>query len=124
MNELEIGAVGTDFSRRTSWWARENLGRSRKWKSMINMHSEMYTDAKSYPKMDQTHIFLDETECILNEKMMPNVTITVPELEIVKKHIGHQYFHEETFGPYTHKPSNSLLFSKKLSGASPYMEMS
>jgi hypothetical protein len=21
--ELEIGAVGTDFSRRTSWWARE-----------------------------------------------------------------------------------------------------
>jgi hypothetical protein len=34
--------------------------------------------------MDQTHIFLDETGCILNEKMMPDVAITVPELEIVK----------------------------------------
>jgi hypothetical protein len=29
-------------------------------------------------------MFLDETGCILNEKMMPDVAITVPELEIVK----------------------------------------
>ena len=71
-----------------------------------------------------THIFLDETGRILNEKMMPDVTITVPELEIDKKHIGHQYFYDETSGPCAHKPFNSLLFSKKLSGASPYMEFS
>jgi hypothetical protein len=25
ITELEIGAAGTDFSRRTSWWAREDL---------------------------------------------------------------------------------------------------
>jgi hypothetical protein len=75
--------------------------------------------------MDQNHIFLDESGCILNEKMMPDVTITVPELEIQKKtkntNIGHQYFCEETSGPCTHKPSNSSMCSKKLSGASPYM---
>jgi hypothetical protein len=34
INELEIGAVCTDFSRRTSWWARENSGRARTWRSM------------------------------------------------------------------------------------------
>jgi hypothetical protein len=34
MTELEIGAVGSDFSSRTSWWARENPGRARTWKSM------------------------------------------------------------------------------------------
>jgi hypothetical protein len=34
ITELEIGAVGTDFSRRTSWWAREVPGRANKWKSM------------------------------------------------------------------------------------------
>ena len=73
--------------------------------------------------MDQNHRFRDETGCILNEKMMPNVTITVPELEIDEKHIGHQYFYEETSGPCTHKPSNSLLCSKKLSGASPYVDL-
>jgi hypothetical protein len=27
--ELEIGAVGTDFSRRTSCWGREDPGRAR-----------------------------------------------------------------------------------------------
>jgi hypothetical protein len=46
--ELEIGAVGADFSRRTSWWAREDPGRARTWKSMKNMHfPEMYTNAKN-----------------------------------------------------------------------------
>jgi hypothetical protein len=34
ITELEIGAVGTDFSRRTSWRAREDPGRARTWKSM------------------------------------------------------------------------------------------
>jgi hypothetical protein len=62
---------------------------------------------KKWQNMDQHHRFLDATECILNEKMMPDVTITVPELEIDKQHIGHQDFYEETSGPCTHKPSNS-----------------
>jgi hypothetical protein len=30
--------------------------------------------------------------CILNEKMMPDMTITIPELEINTQQIGHQYF--------------------------------
>jgi hypothetical protein len=68
-------------------------------------------------------MFLDDTECILNEKMMPDGTIMVLELDIDKNHIGHQYFYEETSGPCAHKPSNSLSFSKKLSGVSPYMEL-
>jgi hypothetical protein len=74
--------------------------------------------------MDQTHVVLDETGCLLNEKMMPDVTITVPELEIVKKQIGHQYLYEENSGPCADKPFNSLWFSKKLSVASLYMEFS
>jgi hypothetical protein len=73
--------------------------------------------------MDQNHVFLDGAGCILNEMMMPAVTLTLPELEIHKKHIGHQYVYEETSGPCAHKPSKSLLFSKKLSGACPYMEL-
>jgi hypothetical protein len=60
IHELELGAVCTDFSKRTSWRARENPGRARTWKSMKNMHfSEMYISAK--PKIDQNHLFLDET---------------------------------------------------------------
>jgi hypothetical protein len=35
-------------------------------------------------------IFLDGTGCILKDKMMPDVTITATELELDKKHIGHQ----------------------------------
>jgi hypothetical protein len=46
INEFEIGAVGTDCSRQTSWWARENPGRARTWKLMKNIHfSENYTNA-------------------------------------------------------------------------------
>jgi hypothetical protein len=71
-------AVGTDFPRRTSWWAREDPGRAITWKSMKNGHLfEMYINSKN----DQTH--LNETGCILNEMMMPDVTIMVPELDIV-----------------------------------------
>jgi hypothetical protein len=48
ITELEIGAVGTDFSRRTSWWAREDLERARTWKSMKNGYLfEMYTNSKN-----------------------------------------------------------------------------
>jgi hypothetical protein len=35
MTELKIGAVGTEFSKRTSWWARAGPGR---WNSMKNGH--------------------------------------------------------------------------------------
>jgi hypothetical protein len=48
ITELEIWTASTDFSRRTSWWAREDPGRARTWKSMKNMHfSEMSTNSKS-----------------------------------------------------------------------------
>jgi hypothetical protein len=36
--------------------------------------------------MDQNHRFLDETGCILNERMMPDIAKTVPRLEIDTKH--------------------------------------
>jgi hypothetical protein len=32
--EMDEEPEEADFSRRTSWWARENLGRIRTWKSM------------------------------------------------------------------------------------------
>jgi hypothetical protein len=34
--------------------------------------------------MYRIHVFLDETWCVLNEKMMPDITITVPQLDIDK----------------------------------------
>jgi hypothetical protein len=79
INKLEIGAVGTDFSRRTSWWP----GRARTWKSMQTC---TFLKCRHMQKKNQNYIFLDESECVLNEKMMPDVTIPVPELEIVKQH--------------------------------------
>jgi hypothetical protein len=44
-----------------------------------------YKLLRNLPKIDQNHIFRDETGCILNEKMMPDVTIMVPELEVGKQ---------------------------------------
>jgi hypothetical protein len=35
--------------------------------------------------MHQDQIFLDETGCVLNEKVMPEATVMVPDLEIGKK---------------------------------------
>jgi hypothetical protein len=35
--------------------------------------------------MCQDQVFLDETGCVLNEKMMPDATVIVPDLEIGKK---------------------------------------
>jgi hypothetical protein len=35
--------------------------------------------------MYQDRIFLDETGCVLNEEMMPDATVMVPDLEIGKK---------------------------------------
>jgi hypothetical protein len=107
-----------------SWWAREDPGRDRTRKSMKTKHVMKCLQIQKVTKTNQHHIFLDENGSIPNEKMMPDVTITVPELEIDKKHIGNQYFYEETSGPCTHKPSHSLSFSKKLSGASPYIKLS
>jgi hypothetical protein len=50
-NEFEIGDVSTDFSKRTSWWAREDLGRARTWKSMKNgCVCLMYTNTINYYK--------------------------------------------------------------------------
>jgi hypothetical protein len=35
--------------------------------------------------MYQDQIFLDQTRCALNEKMMPDASVMVPDLEIGKK---------------------------------------
>jgi hypothetical protein len=83
--ELEIGAVGTDFPRRTSWWARRIPGKGQNME--INEKHALFWNVyicKQILKIDKNHICLDETGCILNEKMMPDVTITVSELEIDK----------------------------------------
>jgi hypothetical protein len=90
ITELKIKAVGIDFSRRTSRWAREDPRRARTWKSMKNMQKLIQMQRNKKTQINQTLIFLDETGCILNEKMMPDVTIMVPEIEIDKKQIGHQ----------------------------------
>jgi hypothetical protein len=104
---LEIGAVGSMFSKRTSWRARENPGKT-------------YTCLKY---IHTTH------ECILNEEMMPDVTILFPELGIVKnvsntkmsmdKGGGTRSF--QNLHPYT---SQFLIFFKKILGASPAMDLS
>jgi hypothetical protein len=75
------------------------------------------------------HIFLNETGCILIEKMLPDVTAMVPELETDKKNIENQYLNgqarnfqkntyrksicrwtnaveQETSRPCAHKPTN------------------
>jgi hypothetical protein len=97
--ELEIWAVGTDFSRRTSRWAREDPGRARTWKSMRNPHSLKCIQLQQITNNDQNHRFLDKTGCILNEKMMPDITIMVPELEIdnSKKQHGTSIFQRRNF---------------------------
>jgi hypothetical protein len=40
---------------------------------------------KKFLSMYRIHVCLNETGCVLNEKMMPDITIIVPELEIVLK---------------------------------------
>jgi hypothetical protein len=91
--ELEIGFIGTDFSRRTSWWARENPGRARTWKSMKNDDfCEMYSNTKMVPNMCRIRRFLDETGRVLDQKMMPDVAVMVPELEIDRQVLKKIYF--------------------------------
>jgi hypothetical protein len=71
-------------------------GRGRNMEIKEHKHfCEMYSNPKHLFKMytnlkrDQTCVkitdFLDETGCILNEKMTPDVTVTVPDFEIGKK---------------------------------------
>jgi hypothetical protein len=49
-------------------------------------------------EMYKIHIFLDETECVLNEKMMPDLTVMVPELEINRKILKIQISKEKCTG--------------------------
>jgi hypothetical protein len=72
--------------------------------------------------MDKNQMFLDETGCILNEKMMPDVTMMVPDRKPIVQWTN--VVEQETSRPCAHKPSNALFVSKKLSGASPYVEFS
>jgi hypothetical protein len=88
-------------------------------------------------------MFLDETGCILNEKMMPDVTMMVPELEIDKKIsktnismdkleidkkscrttiVRSWYKKLPDLAPT--KPPIPYLRPKKLSGESPYLGIS
>jgi hypothetical protein len=128
INELEIGAVGTDFSRWTSWWARENPGRARTWKSMKNMYFfwNIYTNAQGDQKLINGKYV---TGCILNEKMMPDVTIMVLEIEI-GSNISNTYISKDKCGGTRnfrtlHPPTlQFLICSKELSGASPYLGIS
>jgi hypothetical protein len=76
------------------------------------------------------YLFLDETVCILNEKMIPDVTIMVPELEIEKTYQSNSNISMDKCGGtrnfQTLHPQTLqfLSCSKKLSGASPYVEFS
>jgi hypothetical protein len=90
ITKLEIGAVGTDFARRKSWWAREVPGRAKRWKTMkTDTLCKVFRLNKSKRESTQTCkkylIVLDETGCVLNEKMMPDATEMVPDFEIGKK---------------------------------------
>jgi hypothetical protein len=60
-------------------WKGQNMEINEKHALVRNVNK-----CNKWTKIDQDYIFLDETGCILNEKMMPDVTIMVPELEIVK----------------------------------------
>jgi hypothetical protein len=63
-----------------------------------NNFSEMYTNTKM-SKICQIRILLDETGCVLNEKMMPDVTVMVPELEIDRKVSKINVSNEKCGGP-------------------------
>jgi hypothetical protein len=52
--------------------------------------------------MSRIQRFLDETGCILNENMMPDVTVMVPELEIDREVSKIQMYEEKCDGPETH----------------------
>jgi hypothetical protein len=49
--------------------------------------------------MYRIHIFLDETGCVLNEKMMPDLTVMVPELEIDRQLVNIYISEEKCDGP-------------------------
>ena len=82
------------------------MGKTRKGQNMeINNKSMVYNDfgkrikPKKWSNMYQNQLFLDETGCVLNKKMMPDVTVMVPELEIDRK-VSNLYIYEEKFtGP-------------------------
>jgi hypothetical protein len=82
-----------------------------------------YLHKEKMTKMDQHYIILDETGCILNEKMMPDVTIKVPDLELAN--------YTSDINVSTKKlpdlaPTNPPIpvFSKKRPEASPYLVIS
>jgi hypothetical protein len=66
--------------------------------------------------MYRIHLFLDETGRILNEKMMPDVTILATELEGVKKHIEYQYVNEPVFHMFLYV---CMWWNKKLPDLAP-----
>jgi hypothetical protein len=89
ITELEVGAVGINFPRQRSWWAREVPGRARTCNKMTNKRLfDVFWESiklKKWSNIYQDQIFLDETGCVLSKKMMPNATVMVSDLEISKK---------------------------------------
>jgi hypothetical protein len=58
---------------------------------MTNGHFKKHAyKYKNRQNMYRNQIFLNETGCLLNEKIMPDITIMVPELEMFKKPISNQ----------------------------------
>jgi hypothetical protein len=92
ITELEHGAVGTDFSKRTSWPEKgQNMEVNEKQRNVYNY--------KQCSNMYRIHIVLDETGCVLNEKMMPDLTVMVPELEIDRQISKIHISNEKCTGP-------------------------
>jgi hypothetical protein len=88
IKELEIGAVGTDFSRRTSWWAREDTVRASTWKSMKTCLKTNTFDKFPNRQSEETCIkimYFWMNLGVLNEKIMPDVAVLFPELETDKQ---------------------------------------
>jgi hypothetical protein len=133
ITELEIGAVGTDFSRRTPWWAREDPGRARTWKSMKNKHLfKMYTNTENDHKCTDLIYFWmklgaswtrrwcpTSPQWSRSSKLYNNKNVSNNNLPM-DKCSGKNNF--QTLRP--ENPPIPYFCSKKLSGASPYVELS
>jgi hypothetical protein len=59
--------------------------KAKTWKSMKNGYFLKCIQYKTCTQMCRNHTFLDEAGWVLNEKMMTDLTVIVPELEINRK---------------------------------------
>jgi hypothetical protein len=132
IDALEIGAVGTDFSKRTSWWARQDPGGAKTWKS-IEKRSTFWNVYKYKRKMTNnvSKSYISEWNWVHPER----------EDDAQRHHDGPgarrwqkkyrtpicqwtNVVEQETSRSYTHKPPNFWCCFKKLLGACPKVEVS